>query len=399
MKIAIVGFDDLEEIHHSNTTLVLRGRRSSDGQRVVIKTTGDRRPSSPRIASFVRERRLIDKAQGDRVVRLLGSFEHEGAPALVLEDFGGVSLDRVSSELSLLDRLKLASDIARAIEAVHGRGVIHKDINPSNLVWNRETSTLKIVDFGLATDLTREAPSRLGGGLAEGTIRYIAPEQTGRMSCSIDRRSDLYSLGATLYELLSGTAPFEGDDPLELVHAHVARQPMPLCERDDRIPAVVSAIVMRLLEKAPERRYQTAGGVLADLERSVRDLDAAGQICSFELGGRDRSGVIEVPQTLYGRSRDVSALVDAFARAAEGGRELVLVSGSPGTGKTSLVREVYMPVAASGGDLLEGKFDQFRLGVPYAPLGHAFGRFFRRVLTLEDGGMRAWREKIAAAVG
>lgn len=215
MSIAVAGFEGLVEIHHSASSLVLKGVRSADGQRVILKTTAGRRPSGPQIARLVRERRLVGRAQGDHVVRLIDALDDEGAPVLVFEDFGGRSLDRVPDALPLAERVALAVDIARALEAVHGRGVIHKDVNPSNLVWNRATSTLKLVDFGIATNLKRETPSRGRAEFVEGTLGYVSPEQTGRMNCSVDRRSDLYSLGVTLYELFAGQRPFEGDDPLE----------------------------------------------------------------------------------------------------------------------------------------------------------------------------------------
>lgn len=399
MSIAIAGFEGLVEIHHSTSSLLLRGVRSADGQRVILKTTADRRPSGTQIARLGRERRLVGRAQGERVVRLIDALDDEGAPVLVFDDFGGRSLDRVPETLSLAERVGLAVEVARAVEAVHARGVIHKDINPSNLVWNRATAALAVVDFGIATDLKRETPSRGRAELVEGTLGYVSPEQTGRMNCSVDRRSDLYSLGVTLYELFAGQRPFEGDDPLELVHAHVARLPAPLHERDGRVPPALSAVVMRLLEKAPEARYQTAAGVVADLERCGSELSARGDIRAFELCATDRSGAVEVPQKLYGRMGDVRALLNAFDRAASGGRGLVLVSGPPGIGKTSLIREVYRPIAESRGDFLEGKFDQFRLGVPYAPLGHAFGRFLRWVLSQDDVAVGAWRAKIGGAVG
>lgn len=397
MTTSIAGFEDLEEMHRSSTSLVLRGVRSRDGQRVILKTTADRRPSGALIANLLRERRLAAKAQGDHVVRLLDALDVEGAPVLVFEDFGGRSLDRVPDALPFEERLHLALDIVRGVEAVHARGVMHKDINPTNLVWNRATSTVKLVDFSIASDLEREAPER--SSHLEGTIRYIAPEQTGRMSCGVDRRADLYSVGVTLYELFSGALPFESDDVLELVHAHLARVPPALRERDAAVPEAVSDIVMRLLEKAPERRYETAAGLYADLARCAEQLAAEGRIDAFELGAKDHDGTIDVPHTLYGRDADRRVLLDAFDAAAHGGRAFVLVSGAPGIGKTSLVREVYLPIAERRGDFLEGKFDQFRMGVPYAPLGRAFGRFLRWVLTQPDDAVARWRERLGRAVG
>ncbi len=394
MVTAVLGFTELEEIHRTPSTVVLRGVRVVDGKPVVLKTTSDRHPTPAQIAPFARERRLADKARGEYVADLLDALEHDGAPVLVIEDFGGASLDRVGVDMGFEERLQIALHTARAIDAVHARGVVHKDINPGNILFNRRTGALKLIDFGIATDLKRETPTREGTNL-EGTLRYIAPEQTGRMNRSVDRRSDLYSLGATLYELFAGRPPFEGSDPLELVHAHVARPPRPLSE----LPGALANIVMRLLSKSPDERYQTAAGLVADLERCAKEFAGSGRVPLFELGAKDRSGAVEVPQKLYGRSEQVKSLFNAFGRAVAGGRELVLVAGSPGIGKTSLVHEVYGPIAETRGDLLEGKFDAFRVGAPYAPLGRAFGRFLRRVLTRDDESVAAWREKLARALG
>ncbi|MFO0607425.1 MAG: AAA family ATPase [Polyangiales bacterium] len=398
--LAIEGFERLEELHRSNATLVLRGVRSADGAPVVLKTTPERRPARAQIARAVREQRMTWQAQGERVVKLLGAIDHQGAPVLVLEDFGGVSLDRVDlAALPLAARLDLALGAARAVEAAHARGVIHKDVNPSNLVWDRATGRLELIDFGLATDLRREGPAPERAALLEGTLGYIAPEQTGRTNLAVDRRSDLYALGATLYELYAGRRPFEGDDPLELAHAHLARTPAPLRSLDPGLPAPLCAVVERLLEKDPARRYQTASGLVADLARCAEEFRLRGDVAEFALGARDRSGALEVPQRLYGRDDEVRALQRAFERAADGGRELALVAGPAGIGKTLLVRELHRPIAERRGELLEGKFDQFRLGVPYAPLGHAFGRFLRRVLTRDDATVARWRATLGAAVG
>jgi predicted ATPase/signal transduction histidine kinase len=399
MTTAIPGFDGLETIHCSKNSLVLRGVRREDGRRVVIKTTADRHPSGSQIAGFARERRMAAKAQGDYVVCLLDAFDHDDAPVLVLEDFGGSSLDRLGPLPTLGDRLNVATRLARAVQAVHDRGVIHKDVNPSNVLWNSATATLKLIDFGIATDLRRELRSADPMRRLEGTIRYMAPEQTGRMNRGVDRRSDLYAMGATLHHLFAGRPPFEGDDPMEVVHAHLARPPKRLHEIDARIPRPLSDLVARLLEKAPERRYQTAGGVVVDLETCARELAAVGHVRPFELGRRDRSDVLEVPQKLYGRTHAVEALLSAFDRAAAGSREVVLVSGAPGVGKTSLVHEIVQPIAERRGELLEGKCDPLRLGGPYAALGDAFGRFLRWVLTQPAATVGLWRARLESALG
>ena len=341
--VHIPGFQDLLCIYESNKSRIFRARREQDNLPVVLKALREDNDSSHEIARYQQEVKILSSL-GARpgIIQTLGQGESRGAPFIVLEDFGADSLkswvDRRA--FSLVEKLALAARMASGIAEIHAAHVIHKDINLTNVVYNPETDTLKLIDFGLSTLLTRECPEIQGLDGLEGTLACISPEQTGRMNRTIDFRTDFYSLGASLYQLFTGRLPFEQDDLLELVHCHLARQPALPHEICPEIPPVVSAIVARLMAKTPEDRYQSAQGIQQDFLRCLKLLREQGRASSFALGQRDVPEQLTIPQKLYGREQELEVLSAAFARVAAGTRELTLVAGPSGVGKTALVREL-----------------------------------------------------------
>src|SRR5271157_3410872 len=278
---------------------------------------------------------------------------------LVLEDPGGEPLDRLLGQPMELARfLRFAVGLAAAMGELHQRGLIHKDIKPANILVNSATGAVWLTGFGIASRLPRERQSPEPPEVIAGTLAYMAPEQTGRMNRSIDSRSDLYSLGVTFYEMLTGVPPFNAPDPMEWVHCHVARQPPPLSERLERIPEPISAIVSKLLAKTAEERYQTAAGMEADLRRCLAEWESYGRIDPFPLGAHDAPDRLVIPEQLYGREREIDALLASFDRVvAQGTPELVLVSGYSGIGKSSVVNELHKALVPPRGLFASGKFD------------------------------------------
>ncbi|NOT53998.1 MAG: AAA family ATPase, partial [Deltaproteobacteria bacterium] len=264
---------------------------------------------------------------------------------------------------------------------------------------NLHTGQLKLIDFGIATLLNRENPLfHLPTGL-EGTLAYLSPEQTGRMNRMVDYRTDFYSLGVTLYELLTGRVPFLGTDALALVHAHIAQAPPPPHELVPEIPPPLSTVVMKLLAKNAEDRYQSAPGLIADLQECLRQWRTTGEIVAFSLGLQEVREQLQIPQKLYGREQDIDTLVRAFTRVSQGACDLMLVSGPAGVGKTALVREVYRPMALQHGYFIAGKFDQFQKNIPYAALAQAFRALVQQILTESEEQIAAWRNALVAALG
>jgi predicted ATPase/signal transduction histidine kinase/GAF domain-containing protein/CheY-like chemotaxis protein len=339
----------------------------------------------------------LDAAWAARPIEL---SRHQNRPALLLEDPGGAILDRLLGRpLGIPQFLRTGISLAWALRQAHGRGIIHKDIKPANILVNVASGSVWLTGFGIASRLPYERPNQQAPEMIAGTLAYMAPEQTGRMNRSIDSRSDLYSLGVTFYEMLTGTLPFAATDPMEWVHCHIARQAVPPGERTAEIPRVLSAITMKLLAKTAEERYQTAAGVEADLRRCLVEWQAHGRIDPFPLGAQDASDRLLMPKQLYGREREIETLLACFDRAAHGTPELVFVTGYSGIGKSSLVQELHKVLVPSRGLYAAGKFDQYKRDIPYATLAQAFKGLVRSLLSKSEAELGRWRDALSDALG
>jgi PAS domain S-box-containing protein len=343
---------------------------------------------------------LRGELDADWAARPVALTHYNGRTALALEDPGGALLDRLLGyPLDIPYFLRIAISLAGVLRQMHARGLIHKDIKPANILVD-VVSGVWLTGFGIASRMPRERQAPAPPEVIAGTLAYMAPEQTGRMNRSVDSRSDLYALGITFYEMLTGTLPFAATDPMEWVHCHVARQPVPPDERVASVPRALSAIVMRLLAKTAEERYQTAAGVEADLRRCVAEWESHGRIDSFSLGASDLSDRLLIPEKLYGREREIDALLASFDRVvANGAVELVLVSGYSGIGKSSVVNELHKALISSHGLFASGKFDQYKRDIPYATLGQAFQSLVRSLLSQSEAELGPWRDAMIDAMG
>src|SRR3984893_8737558 len=295
--------------------------------------------------------------------------------------------------------LRLAVALSAALGRLHGSGLIHKDIKPANVLVDSATGRVWLTGFGIASRLPRERQSPEPPEFIAGTLAYMAPEQTGRVNRSIDSRSDLYSLGVTIYEMLTGSLPLTASDPMEWVHCHIARQPAMPSDRVKSVPTSVSAITMKLLSKTVEERYQTAAGVESDLRRCLSEWETHGRVQDFSLGAHDTPDRLMIPEKLYGRDREVDTLLTAFDRIVAGGRpELVLVSGYSGIGKSAVVNELHKPLVPPRGLFASGKFDQYKRDIPYATLAQAFQRLIRPLLSKNEEDLRKWRDALREAL-
>jgi len=359
-------------------------------------------PSLSELSRYKQEYELIRSLNLDGAIEAYDLQRYQNSLVMLLEDFGGVSLKNWIAEyqVTLEEVLAVAVKIAEGLAGVHAANIIHKDINSSNIVYNPETGQLKIIDFGISTVLSRENPTVRNPDRIEGTLAYISPEQTGRMNRTIDYRTDFYSLGVTFYELLTHQLPFETNDALELVHYHIAKHPVPPhLIREDFCPKVVSNIVMKLMAKTAEERYQSAWGLKADLEECLHQLKTNGQISEFPLARQDRSDKFQIPQKLYGRENEVAQLLNSFERVSQGSTEIMLVAGYSGIGKSALVNEVHKPIVRQRGYFISGKFDQFKRNIPYASWTQAFQELMRQLLTESEARLQMWKQKLLAALG
>ncbi|MBV1885167.1 MAG: AAA family ATPase, partial [Gammaproteobacteria bacterium] len=382
-------------------TLVYRGLRESDQQPVVLKVLNSELPSISEIGRYKHEFEITQLLHEDSVTKIL-SFEQDNTGcALVFEDIGGQSVAELikTQPLGIEEILSLWIKATRSIGAIHAQKIVHKDITPSNIIYNRSTQAVQIIDFGISSLLPKEEISLTCPSALEGTLAYMAPEQTGRMNRSIDYRSDFYSLGASFYQVLTGCLPFESSDPLQVIHGHIARQPIAPCARNEAIPKVVSNIIMKLLEKNAENRYQGAWGLQSDLKRCLKEFQQNATVQPFELGTHDIPDQFQLRQILYGREQEANTILQSFDRVKDGGKEMMLVSGYSGIGKTSLIKELYKPMTQQRGYFISGKYDQFRKNVPFSAITLAFKHLIKQLLSEAKVCQSQWQTNIQKAVG
>ncbi|MBV9519419.1 MAG: AAA family ATPase [Hyphomicrobiales bacterium] len=380
-----------------------RGWRLDDNDKraVLLVMLAADQPSRSSLDRLTNEFELKDELDAAWAARPLDLVRDAGRTMLVLEDAGGEPLDRLlSGPLEVGHFLSQAICIAAVLGKLHRRGLVHKDIKPVNILVDAATGDVRLTGFGIASRLPRERQSLHPPETIAGTLAYMAPEQTGRMNRSIDSRSDLYALGVTFYQMLTGALPFTAADPMDWVHCHLARRPTAPAQRLKEIPGAVSAIVMKLLAKRAEDRYQTAAGLESDLRRCQTEWEALNRIDEFPLGEHDRPDRLLIPEKLYGRQREIEILLAAFDRIVNGGApELVLVSGYSGIGKSSVVNELQPVLVPPRGLFASGKFDQYKRDIPYATLAQAFQSLIRPLLGKSEAELVPWRDALREALG
>ena len=378
-------------------------RPGADGKwnPVLVVLPAIEHPTPSSLERLDHEYELKDELDSAWAVRPLELVREGSRTMLVLEDPGGEPLARqlgTAMETELF--LRLAIGIAAALGRAHQRGLLHKDIKPANILVTSAGAEVRLTGFGIASRLSRERQPLKPPEVVAGTLAYMAPEQTGRMNRSIDSRSDLYALGVTLYEMLTGSLPFAASDPMEWVHCHIARQPMPPNERAAGVSSAVSAIVLKLLAKTAEERYQTAGGVEHDLSHCLSQWEMQCRIDVFPLGERDIPDRLLIPEKLYGREREVETLITAFDRVVlTGAPELVLVSGYSGIGKSAVVNELHKVLVPPRGLFASGKFDQYKHDIPYATLAQAFQGLLKGLFAKSEVDLAPWREALSETLG
>ena len=397
----IGGYSNLQLLHDSRRTIVYRGLQNESQQPVVIKLLKQEYPTFRELVNFRNQYAIAKNLDVPGVVKPLALENYGNGFALVMPDFGGISLsDYIAKQsLSYRELLRVAIALCGILEGLYRHRVIHKDIKPANILIHPETLEVKLIDFSIASLLPKETQVLQNPGVLEGTLAYMSPEQTGRMNRGIDYRSDFYSLGVTFYQLLTGQLPFSSDDPMELVHCQIARTPTPGHEVKPDIPQMLSDIVMKLMAKTAEDRYQTARGLQHDLEVCYSEWVENGSITPFELATRDISDRFSIPEKLYGRSQEVETLLAAFDRVAQGKSEMMLVAGFSGIGKTAVVNEVHKPIVRQRGYFIKGKFDQFQRNIPFSAFLQAFRDLMGQLLCEDDAQLQGWKSKILNAVG
>jgi hypothetical protein len=378
-------------------------REDAEGRRreFIAVTCAGEQPTPGGIDRLTHEYGLKDHLDAAWALRPLDLVHERGQAILLLEPARGEPLARlIGRPMEVGQFLRLAVALSAALCPLHQRGLIHKDIKPTNILVDVATDEIRLTGFGIASRLPRERQAPGPPEVIAGTLAYMAPEQTGRMNRSIDSRSDLYALGVTFYEMLTGSLPFAASDPMEWVHCHIARRAIAPGERTSGIPEALSSIVMKLLAKTPEERYQTAAGVEADLRRCLGEWQARGRIDPFPVGAHDASDRLLIAEELYGREREIDFLLASFDRiATQGAPELVLVSGYSGVGKSSVVNELHKALVPRRGLFAAGKFDQYKRDIPYSTLAPAFQTLIRQILVKNEAEVEQWRRALTEALG
>ncbi|WP_036486493.1 AAA family ATPase [Myxosarcina sp. GI1] len=406
MTIALPDITVKTQIYESANSLVYRAVRRTDNTAVVLKVLKQDYPTTAELIRYKQEYEITRSLNLEGVIKAYSQQNYQRTSVIILEDFGGDSLQKlkeskkISCPMSLAEFLRLAIAITEILGTIHVANVIHKDINPGNIVLNLDTGVVKIIDFGIATRFNRINPTFKNPYGLEGTLAYLSPEQTGRMNRLLDYRTDFYSLGVTFYELLTGHLPFSTSDILELVHCHLAKQPPPLHEIKAEIPQLVSDIILKLMAKNAENRYQSAWGIKADLETCLRQFSDTGRIAPIQLGRQDVSEQFQISQKLYGREAEIGRMLAAFDRvASSGNKEMMLVSGYAGIGKSALIREIYKPVTEKRGYFISGKFDQLQRNIPYSAIAAALQKLVQQLLGESEARIRHWRSQLLSALG
>ena len=443
--IKFANYQAIEIIYESSRTLVYRGQQIDNHRPVVIKLMRNPYPTFRELVQFRNQYTITKNLEIQGIVQSYALERYENRYALIMEDIGGISLAdyrETLRSLSLLEFLKLAIQIAEILHELHKHCIIHKDIKPANIIIQQSTQQIKLIDFSISTLLPKETQTIQTPNVLEGTLAYLSPEQTGRMNRGIDYRSDFYSLGVTFYELLMGGLPFTSEDSLDLIHNHIACPPYPLTNSvtlgGQLCPEPLSDIVMKLMAKNAEDRYQSAWGLKYDLEQCLWTYKETGKIQPFVLGERDICSRFLIPEKLYGREAEVTALLQAFKRVSQGDRErgrrgdretgrrgdgetgrwgdgeqtlnpnsefrtpnaeLVLVAGYSGVGKTAVINEVHKPIVRQKGYFIKGKFDQFNRNIPFSAFVQAFRDLIGQILSESDLKLEQWKGKILQALG
>ncbi|MBN4002869.1 AAA family ATPase [Nostoc sp. LPT] len=399
--LRIAGYQIIKQLYSGSRTQVHRAIRECDRLPVVIKLLKREYPTFSELVQFRNQYAIAKNLDIPGIIKPYSLEAYHNGYALVMEDFGGISLRQftLGKTLTLEQFLPIALQLLDTLHQLHQQRVIHKDIKPANILIHPDTKQIKLIDFSIASLLPRETQEIQSLNGLEGTLAYLSPEQTGRMNRGIDYRSDFYSLGVTFFELLSGKLPFESQEPMELVHYHIAKLPPCVCDFNPELPLMLGEIIRKLMAKNAEDRYQSALGLKHDLVTCLEQWRETGKHNWFDLGQRDISDHFLIPEKLYGRESEVQTLLEAFGHAANGDSQLMLVAGFSGIGKTAVVNEVHKPIVQWNGYFIKGKYDQFNRNIPLSAFVQAFRDLMGQLLSESDTQLKQWQNKILAAVG
>lgn len=386
-------------LYESSTVKVYRGYCVENREPLIFKILKNEKQDSEVVDAFKKEFSLVKALELPGVVKGCKLVRYDNSKMMVFHDIGGTALNTIlkKRKFSVEEFLPFAIQLCTILDALYQKGIIHKDINPNNIIWNEQDNSIEVIDFGIATKALVKSGTYTPIETIEGTLPYISPEQTGRMNRTVDHRTDLYSLGVTFYEMLSGSLPFVYDDPMEIIHAHLAQLPVPLSQKR-AIPTYLSDVVDKLLAKMAEDRYQTFSGLLYDLRECLAMHKGEKKSDSFSPGSNDIGNRFQITQKLYGREQEILSLEKSFDKMLHGESELLLIKGYSGVGKSSVVYELHQNLTKEQGYFFEGKFDQYQKNTPYSAWIQAFDSFVTYLLMEGDAKLSYWKQRILEVV-
>ncbi len=401
MQPTLPGFAIFHELHHDAKHVIYRGIREKDQKPLLIKTFTSQHPRLEDVARLKGEFDLLKHIETPSIIKTYGLEEHQNNYFLLLEDTQDIPIEKLLrvKKLDLLDKLDLSIEITKALGELQSQEIIHKDIQPQNILVNPENFKVKLSGFNYATKIPRQRLSLKSPSAMEGNLSYISPEQTGRMNCEVDYRTDFYSLGVMLFKIFTDELPFKSYDAMELVYSHMAKAPPSPRDFNPELPQQIANIILKLLSKKAEERYSSSVSLLHDLEKCKEELKSTGKISLFPLAENDVFHKLQITQRVFGREKQINKLLAAFNQTTQGSTELVLLAGFPGIGKTSIVNEIHKPIIEKRGFFISGKFDQFRANIPYSAFIEAFQDLIQQILTETDDMIAMWRERLKAALG
>lgn len=399
--IKLANYNITKQIYTGTKSTVYRGVNTINQEPVVIKLLNKQYPTFSELLQFRHQYTITKNLNLPGIAKPLSLEKYGNGYALIMEDIGAISLKMylTNRKLNLQNFLELAISIVEILEDLYHHQIIHKDIKPSNIIINPDTKNVKLIDFSISTLLPRETQEIIYPNVMEGTLPYMSPEQTGRMNRGIDYRSDFYSLGITFYEMLTNQLPFSSNDPIELIYFHLAKEPTPPTDLKREIPLMVSDIIMKMVAKNAEKRYQNALGLKHDLKNCLKSWQKTENIPLFELGKQDISAHFGIPEKLYGRQGEVQSLLDAFERVTAGDSEIILAAGFSGIGKTAVINEVHKPIVRQRGYFIKGKFDQFHINIPFSAFVQAFRDLMGQLLSETENKLQRWKSEILSELG
>lgn len=401
MNLSLPGYVIFRESGHDPKYMTYRGVRESDQAPILIKTLRANHPRLDDVSRLKNEYLLLKDLNLFSIVKAYSLEQHQNAYYLILEDTQAVTLEKWMRmhKLDISSCLKIAIHLVQALSDLQSQDIIHKDIQPENILVDPESLNVKLTGFNFATKIPRQRLTIKNPTLLEGSLHFMSPEQTGRMNREVDYRTDFYSLGVTLYKLFTKELPFNSSDPMELVHSHIARAPPSPQTVNPEIPATISEIILKLMDKKAEDRYSSSFSLLQDLKKCQEEWDSTGKIEPFALGSNDVFNKLQITQKIYGRKAEIDRILNAFESVCHGATQMMLLSGYPGIGKSAIVNEIHKPILEKNGFFISGKYDQYKANIPYSAFIEAFQDLIRQVLTENDDTIAMWREKIKVALG